>query len=473
MKQINGRCPYFSYFLFLYLGLSLSMPGIILSETETSVETKISIETSLENRLRKVLTEIAGTEKLIIIVNTELYSEKERKQLKSEGPERTILPGVPVKENIAERKIEDILAPLDIGKTKTMIKKISATIIIDKTVSSAIVEIVKKVTVGLLGIDFERGDQLQIEKINFQKNPFYWSSLFYPPNIFWIIGIALAGLFVFGSLLFLFNPFKIFSRSLLDILSVHFASQRESRSADVFGGQQTFGIATQPEIPTARSPVEPAGEKRPFWFITPERTNQLIDALRKEPPETIAVVLNYLDRNIMSKIFSSLPPDQKVKVASLFTTTRRIDPLHVKQLEQKIKDILEYSLKGEETLLSLLDYADRGTQEKVVSAIRSSDEALASRLEKLVFSFENIADFDSQTIQAIVRRTNLSVFAQVIKTMPEEFRTKVLDALPDVGKRRISQEIELGRPLPKARIEEEKIRIVELVRRLKEEGILP
>ena len=48
-------------------------------ESKTSIETKIAIESSMENRLKKVLSEITGTEKIVVIVNVQLMSEKKEK----------------------------------------------------------------------------------------------------------------------------------------------------------------------------------------------------------------------------------------------------------------------------------------------------------------------------------------------------------------------------------------------------------
>ncbi|OGS24991.1 MAG: hypothetical protein A2297_05790 [Elusimicrobia bacterium RIFOXYB2_FULL_48_7] len=446
---------------------------------ETSIETKISIETSLEERLRKVLTEIAGTDKIIIIINTELYSEKEKKELQIKPVSQraqTVLPGVPVKENIGERKIEDLIAPLDIGQTKTMIKKISATVILDKAVSQDIVEIIKKVATGLLGVDAERGDQLVIERMNFKRNPFSWNSLIYPPQVFYVIAIALFTFAIFSSILFLFNPFKIFSKSLVDVIASYVAVQKESGANEAFGGgtQSAGAAAAETAAATQAAAAIPADaeQRRPFWFISPVQGAQLADALKTEQPENIAVVLNYLPREMASRICAGFPADQRVKIAELFTGVRQMDPDAVKSLEQKVKDSINYSLGGQDVLLGLLDYSDKATQEKVIASIKVKNPEAAAKLQKSVFSFEDIALFDANAIQVVMRRLNLAAFAQVLKSTPEGFRAKILQGLTEAARKRMQQEIELGRPLSAVRIEEEKRKIIDAVRQLNTEGLI-
>jgi len=449
---------------------------------ETSIETKISIETSLEERLRKVLAEIAGTDKIIIIINTELYSEKEKKELQLKPKDQRsqmILPGVPVKENIGERKIEDLLAPLDLGKTKTMIKKINATIILDKGVSQGVVDIIKKVAVGLLGVDFERGDQFVIERMSFKQNPFYWNSLLYPPQLFYVVAIALFTFAIFSSILFLFNPFKIFSRSLVDVIASYVAVQKEAKSSESsFGGGSGNSGASFESVPGASAAVLAAGSlkdtehRKPFWFIMPAEVNQLSEALKTEPAENIAVVMNYLNRDMASKIFSNLPVEQRVKVADLFSGVKQMDPEAVKSLEQKIKDTLNYSLGGQDILLGLLDYSDKDTQDRVLASLKAKSPEIAAKLQRSIFSFDDIANFDTNTLQLVLRRINLSAFAQILKAMPENFKTKVLSGLTEAARKRLQQEIELGRPISAVRIAEEKRKVVDAIRQLNTEGLI-
>ena len=459
------------FFLFLLL-FNFSQPVLLYSVTETSIDTKITIETNMENRLRKVLTEIAGTEKIIVIVNTELYSEKEKQELKLKSEQekpKIVLPGVPVKENIAERKLEDLLAPLDIGKTKTLIKKISATVIVDKTVPKSIVEILKKVTIGLLGIDFERGDQLVFEQISFQKTQFTWTSLIYPPNLFSVIGLVLGMFFVFGILMFFYTHFRGLTQNFLTTLNSYIAWQKEN--------QGISGISALPEAETLTETrqtehylPETEEERTPFWFITDSQINRLKKFFQTEIPENIAVVLNYLDERITNQLFSVLSPEKQKKVIAFFSSGQQFSPERVKELEQKIKDNLRYSIDAEEKLLSIIDHNTRDNQEKIISEIKQNNTQLAEQIRSLTVSIEDLANLDSTTVQTIIRQSNIAVLAQIFKTLKQEIQNKVLDKLPEVLRRRIQQEMEMGRPLSNEQLENERIKIIRAIRQFKLRG---
>ena len=218
-------------------------------ESKTSIETKIAIESSMENRLKKVLTEITGTEKIVIIVNVQLMSEKKEK-VPAKKEDEMFLPGVPIKETLAERKVESVMLSALGDDTRTLIRKLSVTIILDKSVSSAVVEIVKKVSAGLLGIEPERGDELIIQQMSFQKNVFSWGSIFYPPNIYWLFAVLAAIGFTVTISMFLFGPFQKFAKDLVSA-AVSSASSFKEKTAEASGG-----FASGMSLPEITAPSE-------------------------------------------------------------------------------------------------------------------------------------------------------------------------------------------------------------------------
>lgn len=449
------------FFLTILIGVSLFFVGSRnLSAAVPSIETKMTIETRLEERLRRVLTEITGTEKITVIVNVHLYTEKEEK----EKPE-SLLPGVPVKKRIGEET-----RPFDLGDIKTLIKKLTVTIILDKGVSAKVVEVVKEVTPGLVGLDPERGDELIVQQMNFEKNPFFWGSLFYPPHLYWIIAIILAGLFIFASTIFLFGPFKNFATNMVA------AIQTTRRSEEVRGETNERELPLLPVTPVAGTAIREEtgipGSSGPFSFLREGHLRNLLFLLRKEDPENIAVIINYLEPSLSSRVFSSLSPEIQSRVATYLSRISEMNPEQVKSLEEKIKMQIEYLIGGEDRLTEILEYSNKETQEKILNSLKGRDPQLANQIKSTLVNFEDIATFDPLVIQTIYRRSNPIVFAQVLKSVPEDVKKKVLSVLTSGAADRLRQEMELARPLTVKRIEEEKRKIIDLIRQLIREGII-
>jgi len=103
----------FSFSLFI-------LPYGVSAKKGSDIETKIAIEKNLEERLSRILTEITGTDKLIIVINVQLVSSASEEN----EEEEVVLPGVPLQEKLGLG-----LASLDLGDTAKNIKKLTAQII--------------------------------------------------------------------------------------------------------------------------------------------------------------------------------------------------------------------------------------------------------------------------------------------------------------------------------------------------------
>ena len=440
-------------------------------EAKASIETKIALETNLENRLKKVLTEITGTEKIIVIVNVELMSEK-KETPSSKKEDEVILPGVSLKENLTEKKVESVMLSALGDDTRTMIKKLSVTIILDKSISSSVIEVVKKVAAGLLGIEPERGDDLIIQQMSFQKNPFYWGSLIYPPNIYWILGI-LAGIgFALVISLFLFGPFQKFAGDLV-AAAVSSASSFKEKSAESSGG---FSAANAlPELAPAKETKKEqtaTGESPLFSFITAENVKELIYLLRTETSKNIASTLNYLSPEISSQVINEILPEKKKEVISFLSKTEELDPSEVEKLETRLKTRIDYLSGGEEKIMRLVSYADETSQAEIFNVLKDKDPELAEKIQKSIIRIDTISTLDIAQIQFVIKQMGTAAFGQILKTLSDEIREKIFSTLPAGAAARIKQEMELGKPFTSQRLEIEKKRILDILRRMKERGMI-
>jgi|GEM_PF-1959165 len=466
---------------FLYCFAILFTSSInILAETDTSIEKKLSIEASLEERLRKVLVEITGTDKLIVIVNAQLYSEKEKKELFSQEAKKlkTILPGVPVKESIAEKKIEELLAPLDLGETRTMIKRLSATVILDKKVPKTVVDIAKKVTVGLLGIDFSRGDELVFEQMEFYKSTFTYKELLYPPHIYYVVAILLLFIFVVSSMIFFFNPFKILPPGVVNnIINILRAGQERTATTGTgvngFTAIGTAPVASPFALTSANfAPFQktPSSENnRPFSFINSGNKEALLKILQSEPVEVNAIVMNYISPEIASFIFNSLDVKYKNELSLYLSKMDKesISPENLRSVEKRIKEKLEFFYDSKDTLLNLLNSVDKALQNSILNVLRQHAPEMFNKIRTQVVSFEDILSLPPQAIITILQQVGYAAFSQMLKSSSVEVKDKILNSLPEGVRQRLQQEIELGRPLTEEQFNLIKRQVVLLIKTYK------
>jgi hypothetical protein len=472
------------FYLYLFLAGLIAVPVgskvFAQKDSKGSIETKIALESSMENKLRQVLTKITGTDKLVITVNVQLAEEKNTAVKKKDEAEDAdfILPGVPIKEAASDKKVGDAVREALGEDTRTLINKMTCTIILDKGVSASVEKVVREVSAEILGIDPERGDKLDIKKMDFQQNPFYWGSLLYPPNIYWVLAVSAAVILSFSTTFFMFGPFKVFTKDLVSSAVMaakafqQEVTQHESEES-AFGGSGQRGAELQTvDDVKDREKATFDGKEPLFSFINEKNIKSLLFLLQKEPPKNIAIVINYLPANLASQVLNSLPAETQSQITMFLAKVQELDPSEVDGLEVRLNNRIGFLTGGAQKVIQILDYSDEKFKKAFLQTLSTSDKGLFDQISGSLFDINSLSTLDASSLQTVIRTISPGVFSQVLKTLDSESQERIMGALPQGAAARIKQEMDLAKPFNAQRIATEKRRIIAILRRMEAQGLL-
>jgi len=460
--------------------------GALAVDFASIISQKIALERSFEDRLKGLLEKILGTDRFIVIVNVEPETESTEVAtetwVQEKGPggvvrkeKKFVLPGVPVRERLGEEKSPSPeIAPSGgemkrqyekvVVLPKSFVRRVVVTIILDEKINEALIETVRAVATEILGLDVARGDNLIIKRQRFSEPPSQtvWAAIKSSP-IYW-------PLFAIVLLLFLLFPIRIFLRGLARIFqTIRPRETPVAPPAQIFGPAVPFG----PGAPGRAE--EKIGEKteektfRPFSFINQSNLKHLLYLLKDESAETISVIVPYLNTREATQVMASLPRSLKAGVVGRLARVREVPPDVVNAMEQNIKEKIGYIIGGTEQLVEIVDEADKTTREEILQSLREKEPELAERVRKQIFTFEDIANLDSLSFQTVLREVDLGTVSLALRGTPEEFKSKVIAKLSEGAQAMLKQEIELGKPAGKQKIEEAQRRIAKVVRGLQRE----
>ena len=416
------------------------------------LETKLALENSLEKRLRLVLSEALGTEDIIIIISAEMQEQGKKAAFE-------IMPGIPEKERMGERSL---------SSTLTMVKKLSANIILDKSISEEDTKLATKLAAGLLGLPPERQDLINVEKMDFRKaRPMSLADLLAPPNIWsitWILvvaGLAAATLF-----LFLAPLTKIAGAFVESFNAKNTASSqdRQERAADI---QDNTPAQSAKETSAAASAD---GRKPPFWFLDTANTANLAFIMQSRSVEDLTIVLSYAPGDTASKLSEALYP-RSVEALAALPAVRLMPEARVRALEVEILSALDYVVGGEDKALTILSGLDEAVQEKALSAFNRIDPLLSRRLNASVIKLADLKDLEPAHAQALARRLPIRVLAAALKNSAysELFLAKLSAGMQE----RFRQELELTRAGSPGAYKAERAKVIEALRQMFSEGFIP
>lgn len=439
-------------FFTMLLPMLAAVPLRAQTSSKSSLEAKLALESSLEKRTQLVLSEALGTEDVIVIISAELQ-EQEKK-----SPE--IMPGIPEKDRMGEPSL---------SSTLTMVKRLSAKLILDKSVSEEDAQLARKLAAGLLGLPPDRQDLISVERMSFRKTrPLTFADIFLPPNLWSLAWLLLVGLVAAVTVSMFLAPISRSARAFVEAFSSRAASASE---------QDYRPERPEKEAPEAAKPQEaqrqaqsPDGRKPPFWFLDTANAQSLAFILKSRTAEDLTIVLNYAPGALAARLAETLYPMSVEALAALPRVTLMPES-RIRALETEIMSALDYVVGGEDKAVGIINTLDESVQEKALAAFGRLDPALSRRLGASIVKLSDIAALDPAQTQVLARRLPMRVTAAALKGSPHAaaFLAKLSGGMQE----RFRQELELTRPLPLEAYKAERASVVEVLRQMRREGILP
>ncbi|MCD8501830.1 MAG: flagellar motor switch protein FliG [Bacillaceae bacterium] len=216
---------------------------------------------------------------------------------------------------------------------------------------------------------------------------------------------------------------------------------------------------------------------RPFDFARKADAGQILNFIQNEHPQTIALILSYLDSTQAAQIIAELPQEMQADVAKRIALMDSTSP----EIISEVENILERKLSatvtqdytktgGIETVVEVLNSVDRSTERTILDALEIQDPELAEEIKKRMFVFEDIVTLDNRSIQRVIRDVENEDLQLALKVANEEVREVVFKNMSQRMAETFRDEMEFMGPVRLRDVEEAQTRIVSVIRRLEEAG---
>jgi len=216
---------------------------------------------------------------------------------------------------------------------------------------------------------------------------------------------------------------------------------------------------------------------RPFDFARKTDPAQLLNFIQNEHPQTIALIMAYLQPEQSGVILSSLPPDRQVDVAKRIATMDRTSPDVLKDveriLERKLSSLVTQDFTaagGVDAIVEVLNRVDRTTERTIIENLEIQDPELAEEIKRRMFVFEDIVLLDDRSLQLVLREIESKDLALALKASSSEVGEKIYKNMSKRAADMLREEIEFMGPVRIRDVEEAQQKIVNVIRRLEESG---
>ena len=222
---------------------------------------------------------------------------------------------------------------------------------------------------------------------------------------------------------------------------------------------------------------EATQQYRPFSIARKADSTQLLNVILNEHPQTIALILCYLQKEKAAQVLSSLPEEIQSDVAFRIATMNHTSPVVIKEiekvLESKLSSVVRMEttiLGGVESLVGILNEVDRQTEKNITESLEREDAELAEKVKSSMFIFEDVITLDDVSIQRILREVEVKELALALKGASEEVAESIFRNRSKRAAASLKEDMEFLGPVRLIDVEKTQLKIVGIIRRLDETG---
>ncbi len=214
---------------------------------------------------------------------------------------------------------------------------------------------------------------------------------------------------------------------------------------------------------------------RPFAIARKADAQQILNIINYEHPQTIALILCYLQVEKAAQIISELPEEIQSEVALRIATMNTTSPDVIREIEKVLDDKLSTIVKTEttvlggiDTLVGILNQVDRTTEKNITESLQEQDYELAEKIKSCMFVFEDILTLDDVAIQRILRDVETKELALALKGASEEVANVIYKNQSKRAAASLKEDIEYLGPVRLTDVEKAQQQIVAVIRRLED-----
>jgi len=238
-----------------------------------------------------------------------------------------------------------------------------------------------------------------------------------------------------------------------------------------FGAERAAGVL-------GRVATSMAGKA--FEFLDGAESSQILNMIRGEMPQTIALVLAHLRREQASALLSEMEPELRTDVAECIATMGSASPDAIRIVTETLKkgsrtvvgrDSVDV-VGGVQPLVEMLNRSNAATERAVLEALDERDPVLAEEVRSRLLTFADIVKFESRDVQQVLRGIDASLLAIAMKGAAETVATVIRSNLSERNRDLLDDEAKTLGPVRVSQVEEARAQVVRAIRDMEAQGTI-
>jgi flagellar motor switch protein FliG len=204
---------------------------------------------------------------------------------------------------------------------------------------------------------------------------------------------------------------------------------------------------------------------------------QIFNLVKHEQPQTISFLLSYLDSTKSAEVFALLGPDLREEVIERLGTIESTSLELVSKIARSLGKHYDTKVRpafhrsgGVRAVADLLNQLDKEMSKNLLARLEERNASLSAAIRKKLFSFEDLLRLQPADLQRVLREVDSANLAVAMKSASETLRERIYGSISKRAAESLKEELEMLGPVRLKDVEAAQDAIIQVVRRLEEEG---
>jgi flagellar motor switch protein FliG len=239
---------------------------------------------------------------------------------------------------------------------------------------------------------------------------------------------------------------------------------------DAMGEDQASGLLDQIQLGRASKGLETLKWMEP---------RAVVDLIRNEHPQIIALVLSYLEPEKTAKILALLPEAMHSDLMLRVATLDGVQPAALQELHlvmerqfQSAGRVQAAGVGGPKTVAEILNSLGPKAQAALIGEITAADEPLGTRIQDLMYTFEDLMALEDRAMQEVLRQVPSDMLLLALKATDEALKEKIFKNMSQRAAETLRDDLASRGPVRLSDVEAAQKEITATARRLADEGTI-
>ncbi len=204
---------------------------------------------------------------------------------------------------------------------------------------------------------------------------------------------------------------------------------------------------------------------------------QLVNLLKHEHPQAVALVLSFLDEDAAAGVLEKLDTETATDVVHRVATMEKVSPEVLEIVADCMREGSRVFIAGDlseaggtKAVAAMMNRMGDGLDEQIFNGLNQRDPSVFEEVRQLMFVFEDLINLDKKSLQKLLQNVESKQLALSLKVASDAVREKIEGVMSQRALSGLKTEMDFLGAVRASEVDEAQAQVIEAARALEAQG---